>query len=199
MIISPYEQSLSFFHLLDSSKIFVEHTLHVARIQFQTQAEWPCAWYSGLSYDCQFVSKRILAFRELVWRWRRIWLIQKFRLWQLTQEHRRRLCSQGVTIIQFASALKLSSSHENTCFRTKFTICFKMELLTVKVWTLWTNRYLRRLNLELFHEQWLFCSEECNNEEKDSDNGLQDQRVWSPEECASIFRQRLVLFLCHLS
>ena len=36
---------------------------------------------------------------------------------------------------------------------------------------------------------------ECNNEEKESDNGLQDQRVWSAEECASIFRQRLVIIL----
>lgn len=36
---------------------------------------------------------------------------------------------------------------------------------------------------------WENIQTECNNEEKDSDNGLQDQRVWSPEECASIFRQ----------
>ena len=32
----------------------------------------------------------------------------------------------------------------------------------------------------------------CNNEEKEADNGLQDQRVWSPEECADIFSQRFV-------
>ena len=32
----------------------------------------------------------------------------------------------------------------------------------------------------------------CNNKEKEADNGLQDQRVWSPEECADIFSQRFV-------
>ena len=31
-----------------------------------------------------------------------------------------------------------------------------------------------------------------NNEEKEADNGLQDQRVWSPEECADIFSRRFV-------
>ena len=35
--------------LRESIKIFVAHALHVARIQFQTQASWPCAWYGGLS------------------------------------------------------------------------------------------------------------------------------------------------------
>ena len=30
--------------LQESSKIFVAHALHVARIQFPTQASWPCAW-----------------------------------------------------------------------------------------------------------------------------------------------------------
>lgn len=29
----------------------------------------------------------------------------------------------------------------------------------------------------------------CENDEKDADNGLQDQRVWSPDECADIFSQ----------
>lgn len=36
------------------------------------------------------------------------------------------------------------------------------------------------------------CSAGCENDEKDADNGLQDQRVWSPDECADIFSQRLV-------
>ena len=43
------------------SKIFIEHALHVARIQFRTQAYYPCAWYSGLSYDHRFINKRTLA------------------------------------------------------------------------------------------------------------------------------------------
>ena len=38
-----------------------EHALHVARIQFQTQALWPCTWYSGLSHDHQFINKRMLS------------------------------------------------------------------------------------------------------------------------------------------
>ena len=43
------------------SKIFVEHALHVAWIQFRTHAYYPCAWYSGLSYDHWFINKRTLA------------------------------------------------------------------------------------------------------------------------------------------
>lgn len=36
---------------------------------------------------------------------------------------------------------------------------------------------------------WENIQTACNNEEKEADNGLQDQRVWSPEECADIFSQ----------
>ena len=43
-----------------SSKIFVEHALHVSRIQFRTQAQWLCAGYCTLSYDHQF----LLAFKR---------------------------------------------------------------------------------------------------------------------------------------
>ena len=34
--------------------------MHVARIQFQTQAQQLCAWHSGLSYAHQFNNKRML-------------------------------------------------------------------------------------------------------------------------------------------
>jgi len=38
---------------------------------------------------------------------------------------------------------------------------------------------------------WESIQKACNNEEKEADNGLQDQRVWSPEECADIFSQSI--------
>ena len=38
----------------ESSKIFVEHGLHVARIKLQTQA-----WYSGLCYEHRFINQRM--------------------------------------------------------------------------------------------------------------------------------------------
>ena len=69
---SPYQQNLSFTcpilaysrkTLHESSKFFVEHALHVARIQLQTQA-----WYSGLCYEHRFINQRTLAHKNPVWR-----------------------------------------------------------------------------------------------------------------------------------
>ena len=45
--------------LYELSKIFVEHTLHVARIQFQTQALQPCTRHKGVSYDHCFINKQM--------------------------------------------------------------------------------------------------------------------------------------------
>ena len=47
--------------LRESSKIFVEHALLGAWIQFRTQAEKPCPWYNGLSCDQRFINKWMLA------------------------------------------------------------------------------------------------------------------------------------------
>ena len=46
------------------SKIFVEHALHVARLQFRTQAQQLCVGYCRLSYDYQFINKGMLAFER---------------------------------------------------------------------------------------------------------------------------------------
>ena len=69
---SPCQRLASFWRtrkkLHESSKVFVEHTLHVARIQFWTQVQEPCTWYSKLSYDRWFIDKRMLALERPVWR-----------------------------------------------------------------------------------------------------------------------------------
>ena len=44
----------------ESSRIFVEHALHFARIQFRTQAI-NCVWYKRLSYKNQLNNYRMLA------------------------------------------------------------------------------------------------------------------------------------------
>ncbi|XP_068697118.1 SUMO-activating enzyme subunit 2-like [Montipora foliosa] len=36
---------------------------------------------------------------------------------------------------------------------------------------------------------WQNIHTECNNDIEETDNGLQDQRVWSPQECTKIFKQ----------
>ena len=48
--------------LHESSKIFVEHTWHVARIHFRTHADLQaCACYNRLGYDNRFINRRMLA------------------------------------------------------------------------------------------------------------------------------------------
>ena len=37
-------------------RFLLSNALHVTRIQFQTQASYPCAWYSRVSYDHWFIS-----------------------------------------------------------------------------------------------------------------------------------------------
>ena len=49
---------------MNRASVVVEYMLQVARIQFPTQAyssQYPCDWYSGLSYDHRFMNKRIVA------------------------------------------------------------------------------------------------------------------------------------------
>ena len=46
------------------SKIFVEHALHVARLQFRNQAQQLCVGYCRLSYDHHFINKGMLAFER---------------------------------------------------------------------------------------------------------------------------------------
>ena len=37
-------------------RFLLSNALHVTRIQFQTQASYPCAWYSRVSYDHWFIN-----------------------------------------------------------------------------------------------------------------------------------------------
>ena len=55
-----------FWSARKSSKIFVEHTLNVARIQFRNPGLIAMRWYSGLRCDHRFIIKRNACTRKPV-------------------------------------------------------------------------------------------------------------------------------------
>ena len=76
--------------LLESSKIFVEHALLVARIHFRTQALYSCAGKKGSYYDYRYIIKRMLVPEKLVWREGtrstslEVWIVATSKAWRVS-------------------------------------------------------------------------------------------------------------------